>query len=341
MILRICAFTDAGRAVAARIADAFPDDITETRAVEPLAEWTRDSFMMHAPLVFVGACGIAVRAIAPYLRDKTLDSPVVVVDEGSRFAIPILAGHLGGANKLADAIAERLGAQAVVTTATDVRGLFAVDVFAELNALRVCDRAGIVRTSSKILAGERVTVAVDTSVRVDASTLPAELELRSFPPTEVSPVDVVVTDEPGYDAVSGLRLAPKGYVVGVGCRRGTALETLERVVGERLASVGGRWEDVAAIASVDVKRREYGLVRLAMEKRVGFVTYPASELEALEGDFAVSEFVRATVGTSNVCERAAARYAGEDAEFVARKSAEDGVTVAVMKRTPVIRRWKV
>lgn len=92
-----------------------------------------------------GHCGIAVRSIAPHVKDKLSDVPVLVADEAGQFVIPLLAGHYGGANRLAGELSRALGATAVLTTATDVNGLFAVDVFAASNRLAVAGHDGIAR----------------------------------------------------------------------------------------------------------------------------------------------------------------------------------------------------
>ena len=104
---------------------------------QPLAEWTGKQFAAGNALLFIGACGIAVRSIAPHVKDKLSDVPVLVADEAGQFVIPLLAGHYGGANRLAGELSRALGATAVLTTATDVNGLFAVDVFAASNRLAV------------------------------------------------------------------------------------------------------------------------------------------------------------------------------------------------------------
>ena len=78
--------------------------------------------------LFIGAAGIAVRYIAPYVKDKFTDSAVVVADEAGQYVIPLLSGHVGGAAELADQIANLLGAVSVHTTATDVRKKFAADI---------------------------------------------------------------------------------------------------------------------------------------------------------------------------------------------------------------------
>lgn len=128
---------------------------------QPLTEWTGEQMKKRRSLLFIGACGIAVRAIAPFLTDKLNDVPVLVMDEQGRFVIPVLAGHVGGANELAVSLAERMGSTPVITTATDLNHCFAVDLFARRNALHIVNKDGIAKVSSRILAGEEVTMAVE------------------------------------------------------------------------------------------------------------------------------------------------------------------------------------
>lgn len=100
---------------------------------QPLTEWTGEQMKKRRSLLFIGACGIAVRAIAPFLTDKLNDVPVLVMDEQGCFVIPVLSGHVGGANELAVSLAERMGSTPVITTATDLNHCFAVDLFARRN----------------------------------------------------------------------------------------------------------------------------------------------------------------------------------------------------------------
>ena len=131
------AFTDRGEALARDLARALGGEAMRSGKPETLREWTEKRFVSGGALVFVGAVGIAVRAIAPYVDKKWKDPAVVAVDECGRFAIPLLSGHLGVANRLARAIAELCGATPVVTTATDLHGLFAVDDWARVQNLCV------------------------------------------------------------------------------------------------------------------------------------------------------------------------------------------------------------
>ncbi len=129
-----------------RLADggarAFPSD-TETLY--------RTSFAKNDALIFVGACGIAVRKTAPYIRDKATDPAVICVDEKGRFVIPLLSGHIGGANALAVGIAKGLQARAVITTATDINGRFSADQWAAENGFVLDSLSMAKRIAAEIL----------------------------------------------------------------------------------------------------------------------------------------------------------------------------------------------
>ena len=151
------AFTETGLALAKCLAGSLPGSVTRCGQNDiSLAEWTSVQFVQSDALIFVGAVGIAVRAIAPHCKSKTTDPAVVVVDECGRFAVPILSGHLGGANDLARAIAAVCGAVPVLTTATDAHGIFAVDEWAKHQNCMVLEPERIKLVSGKLLAGQPV-----------------------------------------------------------------------------------------------------------------------------------------------------------------------------------------
>ena len=153
------AFTETGLALAKRLSAALPGSVARCgQDGASLAEWTSAQFVHSDALIFVGAAGIAVRAIAPHCKSKTADPAVVVVDECGRFAVPILSGHLGGANDLARAIAAVCGAVPVITTATDAHGIFAVDEWAKHQNCTVLEPERIKLVSGALLAGKTVAL---------------------------------------------------------------------------------------------------------------------------------------------------------------------------------------
>ena len=123
---------------------------------DSLREWTENSFEECDALIYIGACGIAVRAIAPFVKDKFTDPAVISMDELGGYIIPLLSGHVGGANELAMEIANITGGVAVISTATDVNGAFAVDVFAKKNDLKLANKELAKLISADILDGKHL-----------------------------------------------------------------------------------------------------------------------------------------------------------------------------------------
>ena len=208
------AFTETGLALAKRLSAALPGSVARCgQDGVSLAEWTSAQFVQSDALIFVGAAGIAVRAIAPHCKSKTTDPAVVVVDECGRFAVPILSGHLGGANDLARAIAAVCGAVPVITTATDAHGIFAVDEWAKHQNCTVLEPERIKLVSGALLAGKTVQFASDWPI---AGAPPDGITAGDAP-------DFALTLCPAGDA---LHLVPRIGVLGVGCKRGTSAETV-------------------------------------------------------------------------------------------------------------------
>lgn len=310
---------------------ALPDHLEAGYVEESLSRWAGERFREHSAVLFIGACGIAVRAIAPSVRDKLEDSPVLVMDEAGRFIIPLLSGHFGGANGLAERIAEKTGAVPVVTTATDVNGLFAADVFARRNRLAVCNRSGIATVSSALLAGKPVTMAVAGSC---TGSWPKELTPAPYPVN--GRASVIVSPFAADAEKADLQLCPRASVLGIGCRRGKSFPEIEEAVEKQMKKAGLRRESLAAVASVDRKKDEQGLLEFAEKHGLPFLTFSADTLKAVGGDFVSSAFVEEQVGVDNVCERAAMAACGKGGKLLIEKYAENGITVAIAQK-----KWSV
>ena len=304
-------------------------------------QWGRAAFL------FIGAAGIAVRFIAPWVKDKYTDSPVLVLDEKGRYVIPLLSGHVGGAAALADEIARLTGGTAVHTTATDVQGKFAVDVFAKEHCLEITDRAAVKDISAAVLAGEKIALYIEEPFRdmlpsQAEGKLPGEVVLcGTREEADAYRYQVVVSgqrpDGAESERLSGsviLRLKPLEIAAGIGCRKGIAPELLEQGFLDVLRESGISIRQVKMIASIDLKKDEPALVRLAEKYDVPFVTCPADELRTVEEVTAGSEFVERVTGVDNVCERAARlcarnRETGVDGTLIRGKCIREGMTAAL------------
>ena len=276
-----------------------------------LQDLAREEFAAGHALIFVGAAGIAVRAVSGCVNDKLTDSPVIVIDDNGTFVIPILSGHAGGANKIAATLAALIDALPVITTSTDVNGEFSPDVFAAENRLTIQDRKGIKTVSAKALEGKSITISV-----------------KDFPPEHKT--DIIVADD--TDREYSLLLSPKRYILGVGTRKGKPPEEFESFILSVLDDNGLDVSDIYAIATIDIKEEEEAVRAFSDRYRIPVITFEASLLERAQGDFDSSEFVAETVGVDNVCERAAVLASGGFGQIICKKVKGDGMTAAVVKR---------
>ena len=302
--------------------------LPELSEKKSLSECTAEYFNKADALVFIGAAGIAVRSIAPFLQHKSKDPAVVVLDEQGTFCISLLSGHAGGANELTKQIAEWIGAVPVITTATDREGVFAVDEFARKNALIVTDWNMAKQISVKILEGKRVGIYSEFTWKGE---LPKELywyqgEFEKKPPEET----VIFISYRKISAVfskNTLCLVPRAIVVGVGCRKGTAKDKIGTAIRQCLLEEEILIEAVKTVASIDLKKEEEGICAYCKENKLPFVTFSAEQLQMAEGKFSVSHFVKEVTGVSCVCERSAVLASG--GELLCHKKIYDGVTVAL------------
>ena len=294
-------------------------------------DWVKEQMQKKNALLFIGACGIAVRAVAPFLTDKLHDVPVLVMDEKGKYIIPILSGHIGGANDLANYIAEKTGAEPVITTATDINQKFAVDLFAKKNNLYIANKDGIVRVSSKVLAGKEITISIETGHEI--SCRETGIQFVPYPPAGF--VDVVVTSKEDVFNTN-LLLKPKKYVIGIGCKKGKNVNEIDYFISKTINKIGISVIQIFALSSISQKHNEQGIVEWCQKERIPFFTYTAEELQEVNGNFTESSFVKAQVGVDNVCERAALKACGEDGKLLVSKVAENGMTIAIARRE-----WKV
>ena len=306
----------------------------------------------HAAFIFIGAAGIAVRYIAPWVKDKFADSPVLVMDEKGQYAIPLLSGHIGGAVSLADEIGERTGAVPVHTTATDVQGKFAADVFAEKNSLLITDRKTVKEISAAVLAEEKIACYINFPQYHISGKIPENLIICStLSETDAYRYRIIISDNTGLAEkgkaslrpyVEGARkegtllLKPKNITAGIGCRKGISEEILEEGVDQILKIHGLEIGQVERIASIDLKKEEQALLDFSEKYRIPLYIYTADELGKIQGVTAGSEFVKKTTGVDNVCERAALLCC-ENGKLVQGKYIWNGMTAALARRPLEIR----
>ena len=339
--IKILALTQKGAALARRLARGLEGAqcwLPEALAEEPgelichkLAQAFQEAFADNDNLVCVMAAGIVVRGIAPYLKGKDTDPAVVVVDETGRFAISLLSGHLGGANELARRVARGLGGTAVITTATDVHGLPALDLLAVEHGLIIENLAGVRPVHMALLAGRPVRVVDPEGVLYnEVSTYP---ELFSLDPD----LDWALAG-PGPAVYVGfrerdwppewLRLRPRNLVAGMGCHKETPVEELLAFIRKTFGQERLSLLSLKALATIEAKKDEPGLRMAARSLGVEFLWFTATELK----DIPVpnpSPAVARHMQVASVSEAAALKAGG--VELVVTKQKSPNATLAVAR----------
>ncbi|RVU22031.1 precorrin-3B C(17)-methyltransferase [Streptomyces antnestii] len=344
--------TAAGAAARDRLASAWP---SRTRVYEgSVGDAVRRAFTECEQVVCFLATGAVVRLVAPLLRDKHVDPGVVCVDEAGRFAVSLLGGHEGGANALSREVADVLGAEAVVTTATDAVGVAGLDT---LGVPVEGDVAGVTRAA---LDGEPVALHAELAYPLPAlplnvtpqsihpapdavPTLPQALDSARAGGTPIAPAEplptagVRITDRVVQPADREVVLRPPSLVVGVGASKGAPVDEVLGLVRDTLRDAGLSPLCVARLATVDAKAGEPGIVGAAEALGVPVVTYDAGTLAAVTVPNP-SDAPLEAVGTPSVAE-AAALAAGGELLVPKRKSVRaDGkpamATCAVVRSAP-------
>ncbi len=304
MNFHIIAFTENGFLLAKRLEDLISSSrnlsltLCNKESGVKLSSWTKDYFKKGNVLIFIGAAGIAVRTIAPFIKDKREDPAVLVIDEKASFVIPILSGHIGGGNQAAREIASLIGASPVITTASDVNNLPAIDIFAKENNLTLND----------------MTLAKDFAAKMLTYSKKKEGDKPAFTLSVYIKNDI-------------LNLIPRSLVLGIGCKKGKEPEKLRNFVFEALNLLNIDYRSLESINSVDLKAGEKAIISLSNELKLPFVTYSAEKLNSISQKVSHSDFVSSVTGTDNVCERAV--FASGAHRLLLAKKAFDGMTLAI------------
>ena len=341
----LISFTDNGQTLAEKLAGGLNQKEMEAQAFRcgnplSLSAFASQGFRKADALIFVGAMGIAVRAIAPHVVSKVKDPAVVVIDEKGNNTISVLSGHLGGGNELTQLVAEIIGANPVITTATDVQGVFAIDLWTKKNNCKILRSDRIKVISAALLSGEKVDFVSDYEI---SGQVPKNVELRVLRGQKEDKVENV-QGEAGFDERPNVLVSidktkiekanrkclvavPQIAYLGVGCRKGTTEHAIEECFEEFMRKSGISADAICLVCSIDLKKDEEGLISFCKKHELEFKTFSAEQLSAVEGEFSGSDFVQKITGVDNVCERSA--ICGSGGIIVNRKMAKNGVTMAI------------
>lgn len=326
--LAIYALTSQGVSLAQRLACLETADIfaphrlatPKTHSFEHLATQVRQTFTVYHAHLFIAASGLVIRTIAPLLDKKTTDPAVLVCDQNGRHIISLLSGHLGGANDLARRIAKHLDGQAVITTASDTARTVAIDSLAQKYGLAIASPEQIKNVNWNLVEGLPVTLFDPEN----------HLQLRDHPSfvsvTKDSQAQVVVSWK-RYTTDSALVLHPPCLVAGIGCRRGVQTEEILSALEIVFTRHNLAPASLHALASVDLKADEAGLLETAQILHLPLTFFNRDELAQAQVP-SPSATVRAKIGVDSVCEAAALTKA-RNGQLIVPKTIVGSVTMAV------------
>lgn len=323
MKIAVCSLTKNGEALAQKISCFFEADIFKKEDYKKgFLVFIQEIFIDYDAFIFIMATGIAVRAIAPVLKHKTIDPAVVVLDEKGQFAISLLSGHLGGANDLTKKIAQSIGSSAVITTATDCNEKVSFDIVAKKNNCVIKNINLLKYISSAVVNGEKIGLFCDYEI------IAPLFEYISFQKEQKN--NVFITNHfPNLSQNNyNLILIPVNIVIGIGCKKGKTKEEIKSAVYDFLNQNHIYFNAVKCIASIDLKKEEKGIVEFCKEKKLPFITLPKEKLEKVEQEFECSDFVKQTIGVGNVAE-ACAVHAFENTKLICKKTIYSGITLAL------------
>jgi cobalt-precorrin 5A hydrolase len=287
-----------------------------------MAPLLRETFAGYDCQIFIVSVGAVVRMIAPLLENKKVDPAVVCIDDAARFAICVLSGHVGRGNVFAERVATILGAEAVVTTASDAIGTLTVDILGRELGWTLDDPDRNVTRGCAAVVNAAPVVFVQEVGEPDwwphDKPLPEGVryatDLQEIDP-EAFEILLVATDrdfretQPRHWA-NAVIYRPKSLVLGIGCDRGATAEMIDRGVAKTLNEHALSRKCVKAIATIDKKKDETAVLSLAASFGCPLEVFTADELDRVSGIENPSETVKYFVGSRGVAEPAALLAAG-------------------------------
>lgn len=340
------AITQRGKALAKRLkmllgtGDLFVSVKLQEEGLYPfkgsLKEQVGILFNEYEAIIFIMATGIVVRSIVPYIESKFTDPAILVMDEKGQHVISLLSGHIGGANMLANTISELLGSNPVITTATDVNGVTALDYIAKTVDGYIKDFRDTVKEINYLLAeGKPVGIYIEGDYKVNTRgliVLDKEVsEVKTVhEKVRLDELEAVIYishfKQPKIEHKRLVHVVPRDLVLGMGCKKDIPISHMLESFSTYMEKQGLAVEAIKRIGSIEIKQDEEAMHALARHLEVPFVTVTKEAILNVEECFAKSNFVKKNIGVYNVAEPVAYLLGGK--LFIERQSYA-GITFAM------------
>ncbi len=315
--------TEGGYTLSKRLLGLYPGAFSVKYSKEILPDlWKR-----HNRFIFIMATGIVVRAIANLLKDKKTDPAVVVLDEKGRHAISLVSGHIGGANRLAKEIADFLGSDPVITTASDTLDLPSLDIWALDNDLVIENPKSLQKASSLLVNKGEIKVYT----QIPINNPPDAFKLVDLPEY----ADIIISNRcifpisssPSTSPTPLLYIRPKNLVIGIGCKKGVRSQKIEDNIISLYEENNLSIDSIRNLATIDKKQDEKGLIEFSDKYSIPIVFYTADELNQIDVDNPSPHVIKA-VGAKGVAEPAAV-LSSNNGKSLLKKIKRGDITLAI------------
>lgn len=344
MKIAVMSFTSSGKEVSEKIKLELDKSSTSYDVIEigkqtfedKLSNHMNDIFSSYDALVFISSTGIAVRLIAPFIKSKTSDPAVIVIDDLGKHTISLLSGHIGGANELTLEISDILKNEAIITTASDGRGIDAVDVFAKRNNFYIEDMEQAKILTALMVEGKRIKLISEVCVELNYKNVETIIEEDLEYKSEVSCEGIIIVSsnqnvekylkEKNGKSICILR--PRNLNIGIGCRRGKTKDEIMVGIMEVFKDNNLSLKSIGKIGTIDIKHDEVGIIEVSKELNAEMVLFSKDDIGNVSDQFEKSKFVKSNVGVTSVCEPSAYLLGKE---IIVYKKIFNGVTIAVSR----------
>lgn len=243
----------------------------------------KDIWEKSEALIFIMAIGAVIRKVASLLKNKSKDPAVLVMTLDLLKIVPLLGGHLGGANELAIEICEKIkGCIPFITTATDQMNILSFDMFAKERGFLIENLFRLSKISNSLLNGKEVEVATYESI---FKSIEKKDNLKLIPFERVNENSVLIS--PFSNPLKPLTLKPPMFI-GIGCNRGVCKEKIKKAFLIFLEKYSLKREQIKALASFETKKDEKGLLEFAKEFKFDIKFFDRESINSLNNNFSRS-----------------------------------------------------